>query len=163
MSDSMFDPQVFLDAQVTEVNEKRPPLPVENPAREDGLYTAIIGEVKMNSGTIEKGDRAGQPWLQAIVPITIEVPPQIQEALKLPKEVRLTDRPFIDLTPGGKGIDNSVGRNRAQKNYREALDLNKPGDVWAWRMATGRPVLVKIENHMYEGELQDGIAGVFRF
>ena len=58
---SSFDPNVFLHAQTTEVNEKRPPLPADNPAAEDALYLAVIGEIKTASGTIEKGDRAGQP------------------------------------------------------------------------------------------------------
>lgn len=154
MTTSVFDPQAFLDAQQTEVNERRQPLPVENPAAEDGLYTALIGEVKMASGTYEKGDNVGDPWLQAVVPLQIEVPPQLQDSLKLGKVVTLIDRPFIALTKQ-KTIDNSPGKNGRQKQYREALDLNKPGDVWSWRKAVGQVVKVKIAHEMYEGNVQD--------
>lgn len=166
MSDvpSQFDPNLFLDATVTEVNTKRPPLPENNPASPDGLYTAVIGEVKMASGTIGKGERVGQPWLQAIVPLQIEVPQQVQEQLgiKLDKgTITLTDRPMLDLTPQGT-LDNSIGRNRAQKAYREALDMNKAGDVWSWRKAGGQVLKVRIKHDMYEGEIQERIGGLFR-
>lgn len=156
---SGFDPQNFLDAQQTEVNTKRPPLPVENPASTDGFYTAIIGEIKSEAGTVEKGERQGKPWLAFLVPLTIEVPQQVQASLgvSLPKgTITLTDRVFIDLTDQNT-IDNSPGRNRRQRQYRDALDLNKPGDVWSWRTAQGRPVKVKIQQEMYQGEVQERI------
>lgn len=161
---SGFDPNLFLDATVTEVNEKRPPLPTENPASSDGLYTAVIGEVKMNSGTYDKGERIGQPWLQAIVPLTIEVPQQVQDGLGLKLEkgtLQFTDRPFIDLTPQ-KTIDNSKGKNRGQKMYREAADLNKPGDTFSWRMLQGKVVKVQIGHEMYEGSIQERIKNVLK-
>lgn len=147
---SPFDPALFLDAQVSEVNETLPPLPVENPASPDGCYTAIIGEVKTETGTIGKGDRAGQPWLSVIIPLKLEIPQQLQEGLGYPAVYQLTDRAFLDLTPQNT-IDNAKGKNRRQKEYREALNLNKPGDVWSWRKAVGQAVKVKVEQEMYEG------------
>ena len=162
MVDSAFSPEAFLDAQVTEVNEKRPPLPVENPASEDGLYHAVIGDIKMTSGTYEKGDRIGQRWLLAQVPLTIEIPKQVQDGLGLKLEkgtLTLTDRAFIDLTAQGN-IDNSKGKNRRQKQYRDACDLNKPGDSFSWRQLIGRPIKVKIDHEMYQGEPQERISAV---
>lgn len=153
---SAFDPQSFLDAQTSEVNERRPPLPVENPASPDGLYTAIIGEP-----TTKTGEKDGKPWVSILVPLQIEVPQQLQEDLKLQPQLTLTDRVFVDLTPAGT-IDNAPGRNRGQRNYREALDLNKPGDVWAWRKAQGGVVKVKIQHDMYEGNVQERIGGVYK-
>lgn len=158
---SAFDPQAFLDAQVTETNERRPPLPVENPASPDGLYTAVIGEPKTDSGTIEKGDRAGQPWVSVSLPLQIEVPQQLQDALKLGPTLTITDRAFLDLTPEG-GLDNAPGRNRKQRMYREALNLNNPGDVWSWRKAVGGVVKVKLSHRMYEGNVQEEIASVLK-
>lgn len=165
MSDtpSNFDPNLFLEAQVTEVNERRPPLPTENPASPDGCYVAVIGEVKMASGTIGKGDNAGRPWLSAVIPLVIDVPPQLRDALKLPPTLTITDRAFIDLTNGNPpGIDNAPGRNRRQKQYRDALDLNKPGDVFSWRMIQGRAVKVKIDHEMYEGVAQERIGALLK-
>lgn len=158
---SGFDPAAFLDAQVTEVNEKRPPLPVDNPASPDGCYMAVIGTPATQAGTIEKGDRAGQPWLSIAVPLKIDVPQQLQDAMKLPPQVTITDRVFVDLTPQGT-IDNAPGRNRGQKRYRDALDLNKPGDVWSWRKVEGQVVKVKVTHEMYNNEPQERIGNVLR-
>ncbi len=104
---SSFDPNVFLHAQTTESNEKRPPLPAENPGAEDALYTAVIGEIKTATGTIEKGDRAGQPWVSMLVPLRIQVPPEVQ-AIGLSPELTLTDRVFLDLTPQGARVGDAA-------------------------------------------------------
>lgn len=154
---SAFDPAQFLDAQVTEVNERRNPLPVENPADEGGLYTAVIGEITTASGIIGKGDNAGKPWVSMVIPLKLQIPAQLQEALALPKELTVTDRAFLDLTPQGQ-LDNAPGRNRAQKNYRDATGLNNPGEPFAWRMLSGKVVKVKISHEMYNNVPQERIA-----
>lgn len=166
MSDvpSGFNPELFLDATQDQPNLRRPPLPTLNPARPDGFYTAIIGEVKTDAGTIGKGERMGEPWLSMLVPLTIEVPQQVQDQLGIKLEkgtITLTDRVMIDLTPQ-KTIDNSVGRNRRQRQYRDALDMNKPGDVFSWRKAQGQVILVKIDHEMYNNEVQERIGPVMR-
>jgi len=158
---SSFDPKLFLQAQVTEINEKRPPLPMENPASPDGTYLSLMGEPTTDTGVIEKGDRAGQVWLSIAVPHKIEVPQQLQDTLKIQPVVVITDRVFIDLTPQ-KTIDNSPGRNRRQRLYREALDLNKVGDVWAWYKVAGQAIKIKVEHEMYLGEPQDRIGLLLR-
>lgn len=155
---SAFDPQAFLDAQQNEVNTKRPPLPTENPDDPNGLYTAVIGEIKPVSGIIGKGDRAGQPWLQMVVPLRIQVPAAVQ-ALGIPPEVTLTDRPMIDITPQGS-IDNSVGKNRGQRTYREATGTNKPGEAFAWRMLQGKVVKVKIDHELYQDAVMERVKNV---
>jgi len=156
---SSFDPNVFLDAQVTEVNEKRPPLPVDNPAAEDGFYLAMIGEITTATGTIGKGERTGQPWVSMIVPLRIQVPSEVQ-SLGINPELTLTDRVFLDLTPQG-ALDNAKGKNRQQRVYREACDLNKPGEPFAWRMLQGRTVKVKLTHELYEGAIQERVSGIF--
>lgn len=155
---SAFDPNVFLDAQQTEVNEKRPPLPTENPDDPNGLYTAVIGEIKTDAGTIGKGDRTGQPWVSMVIPLRIQVPGVIQ-ALGLPEELTITDRAFLDLTPQG-GIDNAKGKNRQQRAYRDATGTNVPGEAFAWRMLTGRVVKVKIAHELYQESLQEKVAAI---
>ena len=158
---SAFDPNLFLDATVSETNERRPPLPAENPFSPDGTYISVMGEPTTDTGVIGKGDRTGEPWLSIAVPHRIEVPQQLQDSLKLQPVVQITDRVFIDLTPQ-KTIDNSPGRNRRQRLYREALDLNKPGDVWNWRKVQGQAIKIKVEHEMYNGEAQDRIGALLR-
>lgn len=147
---SQFDPNAFLDAQQTEVNERRALLPTENPASPDGWYVAQIGEVETASGTIGKGERIGQPWLAMVIPLKIDVPQELRDALKLPPTITITDRAFIDLMPDGTGIDNSPGKNSRQKEYREALGLNEPGKSFSWRQLSGQMVKVKINHGMYQ-------------
>lgn len=161
---SQFDPSAFLQAQISEVNTKRPPIPTENPDAADGLYPAVIGQIKMESGKYERGDNIGKPWLSAIIPLQVEVPQKVQDALGLKLEkgyLVFTDRVFIDLTAHNT-IDNSVGKNRGQKNYREALDLNKAGDIWSWQKAVGQPVKMKLNHDLYNGEIVEKVGGVFR-
>ena len=155
---SAFDPNVFLDAQQTEVNEKRPSIPTENPADPNGLYVAVIGEIKADSGTIGKGDNAGKPWVSMIIPLKLQFPAEVQ-ALGLPPEFQLTDRAFLDLTDQG-GLDNSKGKNRSQRAYREATGLNKPGEPFAWRMLTGRTVKVKIAHELYNESIVEKVAAI---
>ena len=150
---SAFDPSVFLDAQVNEVNEKRPPLPVDNPDDENGLYMAVIGEIKADSGIVGKGDNAGKPWVSMIIPLRIQVPAVIQ-ALGIPAELTLTDRAFLDLTPQG-GLDNSKGKNRRQKDYRDATGTNVAGVAFAWRQLQGKVIKVKISHELYQDQIQE--------
>lgn len=159
-SSSAFDPSVFLDASTTEANEKRQLLPIENPDHPSGTYVGVIKGIKIQHGIIEKGDRAGQPWVSVLVPIQIEVPQSLQDSLKLPKVLTLTDSAFLDLTPQ-KTVDNAPGRNRRQRQYRDALRMNSPGDTWSWRKAEGQALRVKIQHEIYEGEAHDRIGNLF--
>ena len=47
----------------------------ENPDDTNGLYTAVIGEIKTDAGTIGKGEKAGQPWAAMLVPVKLQLPP----------------------------------------------------------------------------------------
>ena len=156
---SIFDPNTFLDVVQTEVNEKRATIPADNPDASDGLYFAVIGEIKTASGIIGKGERTGQPWLQMVVPLKLQLPPQVQ-ALGLSAEFQLTDRPMLDLTPQGS-IDNAKGKNNAQRLYREATGLNKPGETFAWRQMQGMQVKVKVQHELYNGNVVEKVGGVF--
>ena len=158
MSTSAFDPTAFLDAQTTEVNEKRPPLPTENPDDAAGLYTAVIGEITTASGEISKGDRAGQPWISMVIPMRVQVPSSLQ-AQGLPPELTLTDRAFLDLTPQG-GLDNAKGKNRAQKAYRDACGMNVLGQPFAWRMLVGKVVKIKLSHELYNEAIQERISAI---
>ncbi len=159
-----FNPEAFLDAQQSEVNVKRPPLPTANPTRPDGFYVAVLGSPKADAGVVDKpgSDRHGKSWLSMIVPVQVEVPQEVQALLGLKLEkgtITLTDRVMIDLTDQNT-IDNSVGRNRRQRQYRDALDMNKPGDVFSWRKVEGQVLLVKIDHEIYNNEIQERVGVV---
>jgi hypothetical protein len=158
MSTSQFDPSVFLDAQVTEVNEKRPPLPTENPEHPNGLYLAVIGEITTGSGTISKGDNAGKPWVSMIIPLRVQVPASVQ-GLGIPPEITLSDRAFLDLTAQG-ALDNSKGKNRRQKDYREATGTNVAGVPWAWRQLQGKTIMVKVQHELYNDAIQERVGAI---
>mgnify|MGYP003658102023 CR=1 FL=1 len=158
MNASVFDPSVFLDAQTTEANERRPTIPAENPDSSDGCYLALIGEISTATGIIGKGERVNQPWVSMVVPLKLQLPSQVQ-ALGLPGEFQLTDRVFLDLTPQG-GMDNAKGKNRGQRAYRDATGLNKPGEPFAWRMLQGRTVKVKLAHELYEGNIVEKVNAI---
>jgi hypothetical protein len=148
---SSFNPETFLDATLTEPSEKRPPLPV-------GDYTAVIGVVTARAWQ-GKADpsKSGIAW---DIPLTIDVPAEIQVQLKLDQStLPLKDSIMLDLTSNGT-IDNGPGKNRRLRNYREATDMNKPGDVFSARKMEGKIVKVKITHDLWEGQPIEKVAGV---
>ncbi len=150
---SQFDPASFLDATITEPTVKRPPLPV-------GDYTAVIGEVTARAWQ-GKADpsKSGIAW---DVPLTLEVPAEIQADLGMTQAtITLKDSIMIDLTAGGT-IDNGIAKNGGLRRYREACDLNKPGDSFSARAMTGRVVKVKITHEIYQDAPVERVAGVTR-
>lgn len=151
---SQFDPQAFLNATTTTVDEKRDPLPEMNPEDPNGLYTAIIGEIGSNSG-----EKDGKPWLQMKVPLKIQIPATMQETIGR-KELTITDFVFIDLTEAG-AIDNSKGRNNRRRIYREATGQNTPGQAWAPSMLQGRPVKVQIKHDLYNDAITEKVRNIF--
>ena len=66
---------------------------------------------------------------------------------------------MLDITPNG-ALDNAPGRNGGLRRYREACDLNKPGDSFSARQMTGKVVKVKITHELYLDEPVERISGV---
>jgi hypothetical protein len=159
MSESQFDPNVFLDATTTEAATKRPPLPETNPASPDGLYQGILKLPKFREWQGKK-DPSQSGWA-VDVPVMIDVPQQLQDQLKLQSQVQLTSGGFVDMTPQG-AIDWSPGRNRVLRNFREATSQNTAGQAWAPRMLEGKVVKVKIVHDIYEGDVVDKVGNVFK-
>ncbi len=150
---SMFNPDTFLDATIEAPTEKRPPLPA-------GDYTAVIGEVKSRAWQGKKDPtKSGIAW---DIPLTLEIPADVQTQLGLTQPtITLTDSIMLDLTDAGT-IDNSPGKNRGLRNYREALDMNKAGDVFSARKMTGQAVRVKVKHELYEDQIMERVGGVVR-
>lgn len=151
---SAFSPETFLDATLTEPTVKRPPLPT------DIVFTAIIGAVVSRTWT-GKTDPS-KSGIALDFPLTLEIPAEIQASLGIQiPTITLKDSIMLDLTPQGM-IDNSPGKNRRLRLYREAVDMNKPGDTFSPRKLEGCPVGIKIAHELYEGEIQERVGGVIR-
>lgn len=159
MDASLFDPQSFLDATIDAPSVRRPPLPVENPATPDRLYLAVLGEPKPRAwqGKTDPS-RSG---IAFDIPVKIDVPAELREKLGVEAQVTLSDSIMLDLTEQG-AIDNGPGKNRRLRIYREATDLNKPGDVFSFRKLEGRLVKVKIDHELYQGDIMDRVGTVLK-
>jgi hypothetical protein len=147
---SQFDPQTFLDAVLTSPTEKRNLLP-------PGEYVAVIGQVKSRAWT-KKTDPSvtGIAW---DVPLTIDIPAEIQDSAQLPPTLTLYGGIMLDITPEGT-IDTKPGKNRALYMYREALKLNKPGDEFSARVMEGRLIRVKVTHELYQNDVLEKVSGV---
>ena len=155
MDISQFDPQTFLDATITEPSVKRPPLP----AGRD--FVGIIGEVKARAWQGKKDPTQSGIAMDVPVEFDLSAYPDVQKALGGISKVTLNDSIMLDLTENG-AIDNSPGKNGKLRRYREALNMNKPGDTFSFRAMQGRPVLAKVKHRPYEGDLYDEIDSVAR-
>jgi hypothetical protein len=152
---SAFDPATFLDATISEPSVKRPPLP----AGRD--FVGIIGEVKSRSWQGKQDPT--KSGIAIDVPVTIDLTayPDLGEKYAATKQVVLSDSIMLDLTESGS-IDNSPGRNGKLRRYREALNMNKPGDSFSFRAMQGRQVKVRISHREYQGDVFDQIETVAR-
>ena len=151
-----FDPVQFLDAEISTPLVRRPPLPI-------GDYLAVIGEVKAEVWTGKPGGKAeGKSGMKYVVPLSIDVPQEVQTALGLNQAtLTLTDGIMLDLNEGGT-IDTGPGKNGGLRRYRDALDMNKPGENFSARKMQGRPIRVKITHELYNGDAVERIDGVAR-
>lgn len=150
MTVSQFSPEMFLDIEMTEALERRAPLPV-------GDYTAVIGDVKARAWSSTKdSSKSGIAW---DVPMVIDVPAELQAELKLPPTLNVKDSIMLDLTEAG-GLDMGKGKNGRLRTYREALDMNKPGEPFSARRMTGGIVKVKISHELYNDNIMERVAGV---
>ena len=156
---SMFDPNAFLDLEITEAFERRPALPVRD-------YPTLIQEVtarqwtskdKYNdNGTLKSG-------VAYDLTLVVQVPLDIKEQIGLKTDtLTIKDSVMVDLNANG-GLGTSPGANRQLRNYREALDMNKPGQAFRAREMAGRMVLLRIKHEEYpvgSGNLQEKPASV---
>ena len=127
-----FDPNQFLDMQVTESNDTvLRPVPI-------GEYVAVATSVEC------------RPWQGKNDPtqagIALDIKREIDNA---ELEAELGRRPtvkqgiMLDMAESG-GLDMGKGRNVGLGRLRAALDLNKPGQPFSFSMVTGRVAKVKV-------------------
>lgn len=145
-----FDPNTFLDTTLTEANAtSATPVPV-------GEYIGVTEEPVVRNWTSKDGTKSG---LALDVPISID-DPRVREVTGRDKNsVRYGI--MLDLNESG-GIDTGKGRNVGLGRLREALDLNKPGQPFSFRMLAGRPVKVTIKHRVDGDNIYADVAGVAR-
>lgn len=136
----MFNPDQFLDMQVTDSNDtKTTPVPV-------GEYTAVAEDVKCRQWTSKKDP--SNSGLALDIQWSID-DPAVKELLGRDK-VTVKQGVMLELTESG-GLDMGKGKNVSLGRLREALDLNKPGEPFSFSMVAGRVAKVSI-SHRVEGE-----------
>ena len=136
----MFDPNAFLDMQVSESNDtKIIPVPV-------GEYTAVIGEVKC------------RPWQSKADPsksglaldLQCEIDDANVKALLGRDKITVKHGVMLDINDAGL-LDMGKGKNVSLGRLREATDLNRAGQPFSFNMLTGRVIKVVV-SHRIDGE-----------
>lgn len=136
----MFDPNAFLDMQVTESNDTKViPVPV-------GEYTAVIDDVKV------------RPWQSKSDPtksgmsldVTCDIDNAEVKAFLGRGKVTCRYSPMLDINEAGM-LDMGKGKNAGLGRLREATDLNAPGQPFSFSMLKGRILKVSV-SHRVDGE-----------
>lgn len=136
----MFDPNQFLDMQVTEANStSSTPCPV-------GEYMAIIDEVKPRQW--QKKDDPSKSGLA--LDLIWNVDDANVKALLERDKVVVKQGIMLDLTDSGS-IDMGKGKNVSLGRLREALGLNTPGQAFSFSMLKGRVAKVQV-SHRVDGD-----------
>ena len=150
-----FDPNQFLNSSITEPLTKRPPI---NP----GSYIAMIGEPKAKQWS-KQDPESGEMRTGVVlsVPLTIDLPSEEASKVGQP-QVTITGSIFLDMKEDGVSLDSAPGKNRQLRAYREALDLNKPGDQFSYAMMQGRQIRVAVKHDAKNGEVYERIGAVAR-
>lgn len=136
----MFNPDQFLDMQITEANDtKLTPVPV-------GEYVAVIEDVKCRQWQSKQDPSKSGLTLD----ITWSIDdPAVKELLGRDK-VTVRQGVMLDLTESG-GLDMGKGRNVGLGRLREAVGLNTPGQPFSFSMLVGRVAKVSV-SHRIDGE-----------
>jgi len=136
-----FDPNTFLSTTFTEANDTTMvPVPA-------GEYLAISEKVDIKPWASKDGSSSG---------IKLEIVWEIQDenvkALTGRDTVRVTQQQMLDLTDTGQ-LDLGKGKNVGLGRLREALDLNTPGQPFAFPMMQGRMAKVVVSHRTYNDEI----------
>jgi hypothetical protein len=135
---SQFDPNLFMQSTIEQTLDTVRILPPT-----DREYPGVVTKLEGKSGTIMKGERAGQDWGAIKITVELALPPEV--AAKVGREKALvSDTVFLDLDPLGK-LEVGAGKNVDLGRWFDATGINSlpnksPG------MLEGRSVKVKIRH-----------------
>lgn len=134
-----FDPASFLNMTVDQANDtKSIPCPA-------GEYLAIADKVDIKPWAARDGSSSGLK-----VEILWDIQDDNVKQLLDRETVKVPQQQMLDLTETGM-LDTGKGKNIGLGRIREALDLNKPGEPFAFSMIQGRMAKV-IVSHRTVGE-----------
>lgn len=158
-----FDASAFLDLPVDVPLVRRPPIPAAD-------YIGAVKDVAVRQWTSKDkiDDTTGRPksGLAYDLKITVEVPEHIRASVGMTSPtLELTTGIMLDMTADGKGIDSAPGRNGALRRWREALDMNKPGELFRAREMVGKMLTVKVGHREYppgSGDFFEEVSNVSR-
>lgn len=140
MSESMFDPNQFLNMTVEEANSTEfIPVPV-------GDFAAQVDKVEL------------RPWAKkddpSVAGLALDLTWDIQDAsvkeLMGRDKVTVKQSIMLDLTESG-GLDMGKGRNVGLGRVRAATGLNAPGQPFSFLMLQGRMAKVHVAHEIYKG------------
>lgn len=145
----MFDPQSFLDMQVTESNSTAAiPIP-------DGEYLGIADKVEIKQWA--KKDDPSVSGLKLSIHWTLD-DATLRELLGRDK-VGIKQDIMLDLTESGS-LDMGKGRNVQLGRLREACDLNAPGQPFAFSMIQGRMAKIATKQRVDGDTIYNDVKGV---
>jgi hypothetical protein len=134
----MFSPDQFLDMQINEANDtKFVPVPV-------GEYTGVISEAKPRPWSSKDDPSKAGYALDVMWELDSQ---QLREMLGRDK-ITVKQSIMLDLIEDATGLDMSKGRNVGLGQLREALNLNVPGQPFAFSMLPGRIAKVRVEHRV---------------
>lgn len=136
----MFDPNSFLDMQVSESNDTKViPVPV-------GEYTAVISKVDCRTWQSKK-----DPSMSGLtLDVTYDIDDQNVKSLLGRDKITVRQGIMLDLSESG-GLDMGKGKNIGLGRLREATDLNVQGQPFSFNMLAGRVAKVAV-SHRIDGE-----------
>lgn len=121
-----------------------------------GTYNnCYVRELKVQEGTINSGDRAGQPWAKLLVTWVLDHEELRKELDR--SEVVLTQGIMLDVTADGK-LDMGRGKNVRLGKFKKALGINDANSPLS--DAIQRRAILNVKHGQYNGEPQEEIASV---
>ena len=131
---SMFDKDTFLQTETTgAMSTVFKPMP-EHEA------LAVIADIEIKTGTIKKGDRAGETWVMFSVKYEVDSD-EAREATNMDTPT-VRQSLFVDINDDGM-LDTSEGRNIDLGRLRLACNQNGDGP-WSPMQMVGCPVMIFI-------------------
>lgn len=143
-----FDPNQFLDMQVTDSNStKLEPVP-------EGEYIAIIESVK-----VRQWAKKDDPSVSGLtLDLVWNIDDQDLKARLDRQKVTVRQGVMLDLQENG-GLDMGKGKNVTLGRLREAVGLNTPGQPFAFSMLVGRPAKVVVKQRIDGENIYDEVKG----